>query len=60
MSPIRDGRRAGAMCFVIKEDGSFARPNDGTCDSVAVIQTWESNRWVESTEHFGKHPAQEE
>jgi hypothetical protein len=60
MSPIRDGRRAGAMCFVVKEDGSFARPNDGTCDSVAVIQTWESNRWVESTEHLGKHPAQEE
>lgn len=57
MSPIRDGRNAGAMCFVVKEDGSYARPNDGTCDSLAVIGNWEDNGWLESTENFEIHPA---
>lgn len=59
MSPIRDGRRAGAMCFVVKEDGSIARPNDGICDSEAVISHWESNHWIESTGQFEGHPAPE-
>lgn len=59
MSPLRDGRRAGAMCFVIKQDGSYARPNDGVCDSESVIATWESNEWIESTGHLGTHPAPE-
>lgn len=57
MSPIRDGRNAGAMCFVVKEDGSMARPNDGTCDSVAVIGAWEENGWFDSTANFEVHPA---
>jgi hypothetical protein len=57
MSPIRDGRNAGAMCFVVKQDGSFARPNDGTCNSEAVIELWQSNGWLESTGHLGMHPA---
>jgi hypothetical protein len=35
MHPMRDGRNAGA-CFVIKEDGTFTRPNDGICDSEAM------------------------
>src|SRR5262252_4613356 len=26
MSPLRDGRPAGALCFVVKEDGTFTRP----------------------------------
>jgi hypothetical protein len=37
MSPLKDGRNAGAMCFVVKEDQSLARPNDGICDSPGVI-----------------------
>lgn len=57
MSPIRDGRNAGAMCFVVKEDGSIARPNDGTCDSIAVIDVWEENGWLDSTSNFETHPA---
>lgn len=57
MSPIRDGRRAGAMCFVIKEDGSIARPNDGICDSVAVIDTWDANGWLDGTKHLEGHAA---
>lgn len=56
MSPIRDGRNAGAMCFVVKEDGSFARPNDGTCDSEAVISTWQENGWLDSTDNLEVQP----
>ena len=58
MSPIRDGRQAGAMCFVVKEDGSIVRPNDGTCDSHTVISTWEANGWLQSTDNLGTRPAE--
>jgi len=57
MSPIRDGRNAGAMCFVVKEDNSFARPNDGICNSETVIDTWKTNGWLESTRHLEMHPS---
>jgi hypothetical protein len=57
MSPIRDGRHAGAMCFVVKEDASIVRPNDGVCDAVAVIERWETNGWLESSSHLNAHPA---
>ena len=56
-SPLRDGRRAGAMCFVVKEDASIVRPNDGICDSVDVIAAWENNCWLGSTKQLGSHPA---
>lgn len=59
MSPLRDGRNAGAMCFVVKEDQSIARPNDGICDSVAVIARWESSGWLEDAHHLDVHPAAE-
>jgi hypothetical protein len=57
MSPLRDGRRAGAMCFVVKEDGSIVRPNDGTCDSPSVIAVWEANGWIDAGSHLDEHPA---
>jgi len=57
MSPIRDGRRAGAMCFVVKEDGSFARPNDGVCNAEDVISQWQSNDWLDHTAHLETRPA---
>jgi hypothetical protein len=57
MSPLRDGRTAGAMCFVVKEDGSVARPNDGVCNSVAVIEKWQSNGWIEKGKHLDAHPS---
>lgn len=60
MSPLRDGRRAGAMCFVVKEDGSFARPNDGSCNSEQVIAQWQRNGWVESSEHLHTRSAKVE
>ena len=57
MSPLRDGRTAGAMCFVVKEDGTTARPNDGICNSVEVIETWQSNGWIEKGKHLDVHPS---
>ena len=57
MSPLRDGRPAGAMCFVIKEDGSYTRPNDGICNSDAVIATWEQNGWIKNGKHLETHRA---
>ena len=56
MSPIRDGRNAGALCFVIKEDGSFTRPNDGICDSEAVIARWQSKGWLDHPMNLDTHP----
>jgi hypothetical protein len=56
-SPLRDGRRAGAMCFVVKEDASIVRPNDGICNSVGVIAQWETSGWLASTKHLESHPA---
>ena len=56
MSPLQDGRNAGALCFVIKEDNSFAQPNDGICDAQAAISRWQSNGWLDS-EHLDIHPA---
>jgi hypothetical protein len=57
MSPLRDGRTAGAMCFVVKEDGTYVRPNDGVCDSVAVIEKWQTNEWIEKGYHLDAHPS---
>ncbi len=57
MNPLRDGRRAGAVCIVVKEDGTIAQPNDGTCIANDVIDRWESNGWFETTGHLDVHPA---
>jgi len=56
MSPLRDGRNAGAVCFVVKEDGSLARPNDGICDSISVIDAWRAQGWLDSAKHLDAHP----
>ena len=57
MSPLRDGRPAGAMCFVVKEDGTLTRPNDGVCNSEAVIANWQANGWLANGKHLDVHPA---
>ena len=57
MNPLRNDRPAGAMCFIVKEDGSIVRPNDGTCDSAAVIEQWESSGWLENGSYLDVHPA---
>jgi hypothetical protein len=56
MSPLQDGRNAGALCFVIKQDNSFAQPNDGICDAPAAINRWQKNGWLDS-EHLAIHSA---
>jgi hypothetical protein len=58
MHPMRDGRNAGAMCFVMKEDGTFTRPNDGICDSEAVHARWEQHGWLsKDAKNLTVHPA---
>ena len=60
MHPMRDGRNAGALCFVMKEDGTFTRPNDGICDSEAVHARWEKNGWLsKNAKNLDVHPAGE-
>jgi len=56
MSPLRDGRNAGALCFVVKADASIAQPNDGTCNAVEVIKRWSSKGWLEGGKHLDSHP----
>lgn len=48
MLPLNSGEPAGAMCFVQKEDGSIARPNDGVCDAEARAAVWQENGWLDS------------
>lgn len=48
MQPLVSGEPAGAMCFVQKEDGSIARPNDGICDSESRAAAWQQNGWLDS------------
>jgi hypothetical protein len=55
MSPLRDGRNAGALCFVVKEDGSFTRPNDGICNSDAVYARWQDKGWLASGHNLDVH-----
>ena len=58
MHPMRDGRNAGALCFVVKEDGTFTRPNDGICDSEAVHTRWEQKGWLsKDAKNLSVHPA---
>ena len=48
MLPLNSGEPAGAMCFVQKEDGSIARPNDGVCNSEERAAVWQENGWMDS------------
>ena len=58
MHPMRDGRNAGAMCFVMKQDGTFTRPNDGICDSDAVHARWEQKGWLsKDAKSLDVHPS---
>jgi len=56
MHPLRDGRNAGALCFVIKQDGTFTRPNDGICNSDAMYARWQEKGWLASGKHLDTHP----
>ncbi len=56
MSPLRDGRPAGAVCFVIQEDGTITQPNDGTCEVTESIARWKTKGWLDSARHLDTHP----
>jgi len=43
---------------VVKEDGTFTRPNDGICDSEAMHDRWEKNGWLsKDAKSLTVHPA---
>ena len=56
MSPMRDGRPAGAVCFVVKDDGSMLMPNDGSCAPQVVLKKWQDNGWLANGKHLDEHP----
>jgi hypothetical protein len=56
MSPLRDGRPAGAVCFVIQENGTITQPNDGTCEVAESIERWKTKGWIVSAKHLETHP----
>lgn len=55
MTPMRDGRPAGAVCFVVKDDGQILMPNDGSCTPVPVLKKWQDNGWLNG-KHMDEHP----
>jgi hypothetical protein len=55
MSPMHNGRNAGVMCFVIKEDGSIVTPNDGICNAQEVIEEWKSAGRINSSNHLDEY-----
>ncbi len=59
MSPIRDGRTAGGICFAIKVDGSISQPNDGACDAEAVLTRWKAKGWLTTAKHLETHPLED-
>ena len=56
MSPMSDGRPAGAVCFVVKDDGKTLMPNDGSCAPAAVLKKWQDNGWLQNGKHMDEHP----
>jgi hypothetical protein len=59
MSPIRDGRPAGGICFAIKVDGSVSLPNDGACDAETVLTRWKAKGWLATAKHLETHPLED-
>lgn len=59
MSPIRDGRPAGGICFATKVDGTTSFPNDGACDAEVVYARWKAKGWIDSAKHLETHPLQD-
>jgi hypothetical protein len=55
MSPMKDGRNAGAMCFVVKESEELTFPGDATCNATLVAQQWETNSWIKQGVHLDSH-----
>ena len=58
MTPLLNGRPAGGVCFVQKEDGQIVMFNDGSCMAPFVLQQWQQNRWLETGSHLDVHPVE--
>jgi hypothetical protein len=58
MSPLRDGRPAGGVCFVEKTDGEILMFNDGSCFAPAVLHQWRENGWLENGAHLDEYPVE--
>jgi hypothetical protein len=56
MSPMKDGRNAGALCYVVKENAEVTFPGDSICNAYLVLEHWESNNWVKNGKHLDSHP----
>ena len=56
MSPLRDGRPAGGVCFVEKDGGEILMFNDGSCAAPAVLDQWRTNGWLANGKHLDEHP----
>lgn len=56
MSPIKDGRAAGGICFVVKSDGSVSYPYDGACEAPEVFARWKTRGWLDDSKHLDTHP----
>lgn len=56
MSPLRDGRPAGGVCFVQKDSGDILLFNDGSCAAPAVLERWQQSGWLENGKHLDEHP----
>jgi hypothetical protein len=55
MSPLRDGRPAGGVCFVEKDGGEILMFNDGSCFAAAVLEQWRNNGWLANATHLEEH-----
>lgn len=56
MSPLRDGRPAGAMCFVVQDNGTVTQPNDSACNAPQALERWKAKGWFDSGKHLETHP----
>jgi hypothetical protein len=55
MSPLRDGRPAGGVCFVEKDGGEILMFNDGSCFAPMVLEQWQQNGWLANGAHLDEH-----
>ena len=58
MTPLRDGRPAGGVCFVEKDGGHIVMFNDGSCMAPIVLQQWQAGNWLEDGAHLDVHPVE--
>jgi len=55
MSPLRDGRPAGGVCFVERENREIVMFNDGSCFAPTVLKAWQDNGWLANGKHLDQH-----